>query len=137
MFWQPHTPHYPRFAGAPSSCLELTQSHTQEPCHSCELECSQGVIFGKLIEMTAPCSWLLMLPFQENVHQWEQADPLWVLPDYVQDFSWALAVNKAWITKGGLAPLVTVGATNEDLLAHPSDGESKVVPSYEALPSPQ
>ena len=45
-------------------------------------------------------------------------------------------MNKAWISKGGPALLATVGAANEVPLAHPSDGESKVIPSDEALPSP-
>jgi len=77
--------------------------------------------------MTASCPWLLMLTFQENVCQWEQADPLWVLLGYVHDFSWDLTMNNAWIAKGGPAPLATVGATNEVPLAHPSDDDSKVV----------
>jgi len=45
-------------------------------------------------------------------------------------------MNKAWISKGRPAPLATVGVANKDLLAHPSDGESEVVLSDEALPSP-
>ena len=87
--------------------------------------------------MTASCPWLLMLTFQENVCQWEQSIPLWVLPDYIQDFSQALAMNKAWITDGGSTPLATVGTADKDPLAHPSNGESKVVPSNETLPSPR
>ena len=45
-------------------------------------------------------------------------------------------MNKAWIAKGGQALLVTVGAANEDPLAHLSDSESEVMLSDEVLPSP-
>ena len=45
-------------------------------------------------------------------------------------------MNKTWITQGRLTLLATVEIADEGPLAHPSDGESKVVLSNEALPSP-
>ena len=74
---------------------------------------------------------------QENVRRWERADLPWVLPDYIQDFSQDLAANKAWIFQGGPTPLVTVGAAVKGLLSCQSEGESKVVPSDEDLPTPR
>ena len=73
-----------------------------------------------------------MFLFQTNILQWEHADPPWVLPAYVSEFSCSLDVNQTWIVNGGS---VTVPSP----LPRPSagdDGESEVMASDVELPSP-
>ena len=70
---------------------------------------------------------------------WERADPPWVLPNYVSDFTQALAINQAWIETGGITNSATANAVASDLPAPSkpqalSDGESEVGASNEALP---
>jgi len=86
---------------------------------------------------------MLTLLFQMNVHWWDQAEPPWVLPTYVGEFSWELTVNKTWIENdgpAGPAGSVTVEATAITLpmLPRPQatiEGESEVRTSDMEPPS--
>jgi len=82
------------------------------------------------------------LTCQANVEWWEQADPLWVLPAYVSDFSWDLAKNWELIKNSGVANPTTMNSimTYFPMLSKPqdlSDRESEVETSNEVLPSLQ
>ena len=74
---------------------------------------------------------MLMSIFQMNILWWEQADPPWVLPTYVSEFSRSLAINRTWIMNGATT-------TVPSPLPRPlvmSDGESEVMASDVELPS--
>src|SRR5882672_12314364 len=71
---------------------------------------------------------LLTCTFQGNIRKWEQADPTWEVPEYVQLFDQDLAVAQAWIATGGTA--MTLGPVDPQPA---SDGKSEADESEEEL----
>ena len=86
-------------------------------------------------------AWVLSLVLQQQVLQWEQADPPWEIPNYVGDLVQALQDTQAWIVTSGavvmtdMEPTRTMPLTTINPLVL-SDSKSEVDMSDEELPTP-